>query len=401
MFLDTLKHIFGRASIVAINQAAVLISLPILASRLDFFIFGQIAIGLLIVQLVWVLSDWGIQNYSIEIWNKIKNKSEKFIFASHVIVLNFLISILGLFIILLLMSFDFLNFPLVFWFAIIPSIIMGGIYPLWFYQVQKTPQDMIFPTFIGRLFFLIIIFFNVQNNDSAYWAFLAQGINLSIIVIYAFLRMRFQYSFVFKRIRLVEIINVGKSSAPYLINSLTNNQINTLWGFGLSIVAGPSAMALYNLGDQIYRAGGAITNIIAQSVRIYFIGRTFIEIRFTILFFVGLFSVITTLFFYLTDFLIVNYFPVDYLPASKIVKVMIFAWGFHAIVKLLNYPILAETFGAIWVNKMTYVILLLHFVGFTFWSLFLTGPYSLAFIFTIVILIQLLIFLFHIFIKNE
>ena len=54
-----------------------------------------------------------------------------------------------------------------------------------------------------------------------------------------------------------------------MLNAVTNNQINTLWGFGLAVVGGPMAMAIFNLGDQIYRMGGALTNVIAQSVRIY------------------------------------------------------------------------------------------------------------------------------------
>ena len=66
MFIDTIKHIFRRGSIIAINQLSVLIAVPILAARLDFEVFGQLAIGFILVQLSWVVSHWGIQHFSIE-----------------------------------------------------------------------------------------------------------------------------------------------------------------------------------------------------------------------------------------------------------------------------------------------------------------------------------------------
>jgi fatty acid desaturase len=78
---------------------------------------------------------------------------------------------------------------------------------------------------------------------------------------------------------------------------------------------------------------------------------------------------------------------------------MMIAWGVHAIVKLLNYPILGEMHGADWVNKITYKILFLHASAFLFWMYFFNSPLSLAVVFTSVIGCQLIIFLFHLFYK--
>lgn len=393
MFLDTLKHIFGRATIIGINQAAVLISLPILASRLDFYTFGQVAIGFLLVQLSWVISDWGIQNYSIEIWSNFRDRLQKSKFISYAVMLNLLIAIIFLILILILSRLSILSFPFHYWLCVIPSILMGSVYPLWFYQVQKSPQDMILPTFISRLIFLGMIFALVVNNETASWAFLAQGVNLSLITIYAFLRMCKNYSYKWQSPNISEIKALAQSSFPFLVNSITNNQINTLWGFGLSLVSGPYAMAIYNIGDQVYRAGGAITNIIAQSVRIYFQGKSLIQIRFTFLFFICLFVLITAFMIIIGPFFIKTFFPKSFLPAIEVYQVMMLAWGLHALVKLLNYPILGETHGANWVNQMTYLILILHVVSILAWMYFFDGPFSLAMMLTLVITIQLIIYL--------
>ena len=308
MFIDTIKHISKRGLIIVINQLSVLIAIPILAARLDLEVFGQVAIGFVLVQLSWVVSDWGIQHFSIEEWGKKIKQKEKNHFTTSIICLNFLISLICLFGIFLLTCFQAIDFSYFYFMCLIPSIIMGGSYPLWFFQVNKSPQDMILPTFFSRIIFLSIIYYYVVSNDSAYIAFLAQGINLSLITIYSFFRLRFFYNFSWSNIYFSDVAWVEKKSRPFLINAITNNQANTLWGFGLSIIGGPAAMAIYNLGDQVYRAGGAITNIIAQSIRIHFISKPLKELKFTILFFIILFFAVTVLGCFLTPYVVEKYF---------------------------------------------------------------------------------------------
>ena len=399
MFKATLKQIFGRGSIIAINQVAVLLAIPILAARLDFLVFGQVAIGFILVQLSWVVSDWGMQHYSIEQWPKLKTQLQKNTFTTTASFLRMSISLLCISLILLIILLGLIDFPILFWLGIIPSIFMGGTYPLWFYQVQKSPHEMIGVTIFSRCIYLLLIIFFVHGNDSAIWAFLAQGINMTIITIYAYWRMYSRYQFKLQKFQCDLWLHTLKHSYPFLINAITNNQINTLWGFGLSIFGGPLAMAIYNIGDQLYRAGGAITNIIAQAIRIHFHGASLKNIKFTFIFFVSLFLVISISVISLAPFIITKFFPNNFLPAIDVLQIMMLAWGLHAIVKLLNYPILGETHGAVWVNQITYKILFLHALAFAFWMIFFSGPMSLAVMFTIVIGCQLLIFLFHIFQK--
>lgn len=399
MFFPTIKHIVSRGSIILINQLSVLISLPILAARLDFEVFGQVAIGFLLTMLSWIVSDWGIQNYSIEVWKKFKSVKDRMVFVSSAITLNFLAALFFLIAVLVLILFQILDFPISFWLAIIPSVLMGSVYPLWFYQVEKNPQDMILPTFFSRIIFLFIIFYVVQDNDDAYWALLAQGINMTIITIYSFYRMVRVYKVRLQSVDVKKILNIECKSRPFLINALANNQINTIWSFGLSIFGGPLAMAIFNLGDQIYRAGGAITNIIAQSIRIQFIDKTFSQIGFIFYFFTTLYIVIAFVICLSAEPLIQNFFSFDYLPAIPIIKIMTIAWALHGIIKLLNYPILGQLHGAEWLNIKTYKILWLHGLAFLFWMCFLKSTLSLSVMFTIAIGCQLLIFLFHIFQK--
>lgn len=400
MFKATLKQIFGRGSIIVINQISVLLAIPILAARLDFHVFGQVAIGFVLVQLSWVISDWGIQHFSIEQWPKLKTKLQKNTFTSIATYLRASIALLCIGLILSIILLGLIDFPFLFWLCIAPSIFMGGVYPLWFYQVQKAPHDMIGVTIFSRCIYLLMIIFLVHNNESAIWAFLAQGINMSIITIFAYLRMSSRYQFKLQKFQFGLWIRTLKKSYPFLINAIANNQINTLWGFGLSVIGGPLAMAIYNIGDQIYRAGGAITNIVAQSIRIHFIDKSLNDLKFTITFFVLLFFVLTVSICLFTPYLIQKFFSNSYLPAIPVIQVMIIAWGVHAVVKLLNYPILAAFHGSSWVNKITNYFLLMHIILFSIWASLYSEALSMSIMFSSVIILQLSVFIFCLLRKN-
>jgi len=396
MFLEILKHALSRGSIILTNQLSVLIAIPILASRLDFFIFGQVAIGFILVQLSWVVSDWGVQNFSIENWSKAKTLRDKNRLISLLLTLRLSVAIVCLLIILFLIQVNLLNFPFLFWICIIPSVLMGGAYPLWFFQVNKIPQTMIFPTFVSRILYLLIIYLLVNDNSSAYWAFLAQGINMGVITLYAYRHMIVRHSYSWMNFNKKRFILVLQSSFPYLLNAVTNNQINTLWGFGLAIVGGPMAMAIFNLGDQIYRMGGALTNVIAQSVRIYSKESTFDKTFPSVLFFISLYFLLAIIIIFFAKDIVIKFFSMDYYEGIKIIKIMTIILTLHAIIKIINYPILGKFFNIYIINNVTSKFLIFHVLMFLFWMSHFKTPLSMSLFFGFVVLIHLLTFIFMI-----
>ncbi len=399
MLNNILKHSFSRISIVLINQLSVLIAIPILASRLEFFVFGQIAVGFVIVQLSWVISDWGVQHYSIESWNKAKKLSDKNRFISLLLALRIIVAVICLSVILFLIYTNFLNFPFIFCICIIPSILFGAAYPLWFFQVNKIPQTMILPTFMSRLVYLLVIYLFVNDNSSAHWAFLAQGINMGAITVYAYVSMVVRHSYSWINFNQKQFMLVLRSSLPYLLNAVTNNQINTLWGFGLAVVGGPMAMAIFNLGDQIYRMGGALTNVIAQSVRIYSKECSFNKTLPTVLFFILLYLITAFIVIFFAKDIVMKFFNPDYYEAIKLIQIMTIIWALHAIIKILNYPILGKFYSTHFINRLTYKFLILHVLFFLVWINLFNSPLSMSFFFGCVVLVHLLIFFYLVFYK--
>ncbi len=399
MFFNILKHALSRGSIILTNQLSVLIAIPILASRLDFFIFGQVAIGFVLVQLSWVISDWGVQHFSIENWSRAKTLRDKNRLISLLLSLRLSVAAVCLLIILFLIQANLLNFPLLFWICIFPSILMGGAYPLWFFQVNKIPQTMIFPTFMSRLVYLLVIYFLVNDNSSAYWAFLAQGINMGAITLYAYWHMIMRHSYFWINFNKKQFTLVIRSSFPYLLNAVTNNQINTLWGFGLAVVGGPIAMAIFNLGDQIYRMGGALTNVIAQSVRIYSKESSFDKTLPSVLFFISIYLMLAFIVSFFAKDIVMKFFSEDYYEAIKLIQIMALIWALHAIIKILNYPILGKFFSTHFINRLTYKFLILHVLIFFVWINLFNSPLSMSYFFGLVVLIHLLSFIYLVYVK--
>ena len=400
MFINILKHALSRGSIILTNQLSVLIALPILASRLDFFIFGQVAIGFVVVQLSWVVSDWGIQHFSIETWGRAKTLRDKNKLISLLLTLRLSVAIVCLLIIFFLIQLNFLNFPLLFWICIIPSILMGGAYPLWFFQVNKIPQTMIMPTFLSRLAYMLVIYLLVNDNSSAYWAFLAQGVNMGAITLYAYWHMIVRHSFSWINFNKKQFTFILRSSFPYLLNAVTNNQINTLWGFGLAVVGGPMAMAIFNLGDQIYRMGGALTNVIAQSVRIYSKESSFNKTLPSVLFFILIYLMLAFIISFFAKDIVMKFFSEDYYEAIKLIQIMTLIWVLHAIIKILNYPILGKFFSTHFINRLTFKFLILHVFIFLVWINLFNSPLSMSIFFGCVVLIHLFTFIYLVLSKN-
>jgi O-antigen/teichoic acid export membrane protein len=399
MFINIIRHVLSRGSAILINQLSVLIAIPILAARLDFFIFGQVTIGFVLVQLSWVVSDWGVQHFSIENWTRAKTLHDKNRFISLLLTLRLSVAILCLLIILFLIQVNLLNFPLLFWISIIPSILMGGAYPLWFFQVNKIPQTMILPTFMSRLVYLLVIYFLVNDNSSAYWAFLAQGINMGAITLYAYWHMMMRHSYSWINFKKKQFTLVIRSSFPYLLNAVTNNQINTLWGFGLAVVGGPMAMAIFNLGDQIYRMGSALTNVIAQSVRIYSKESSFDKTLPSVLFFISIYLMLAFIVIFFAKDIVMKLFSEDYYDAIKLIQIMTIIWALHAIIKILNYPILGKFFSTHFINRLTFKFLILHVFIFLVWINLYNSPLTMSYFFGCVVLIHLITFIYLVYLK--
>ena len=191
--IETLKQIFHRMSIVFSNQLAVLITIPYITFVLGVDNYGVIAAGMILVQICWILCDWGFGYHSIEFFSK--NHSLKLrnqYFSSVIIIKIAIICFFSLFVYFLVQAKLILITNQILTLSLFLPFLAGGLNPLNFLQAIKEPKYLVKPTFFSRILYLILIFYLVNDFGTSHWIFIAQGITMFFISF-------FGYSILFKK----------------------------------------------------------------------------------------------------------------------------------------------------------------------------------------------------------
>ena len=362
--LNLFKQISSQSLIIAINQLSILIALPIIAAKVDFYNFGQISIALTLIQASWIISDWGMTNYIIEQWPTSKNRNS---LCCTLIYSRIVISLLMFLLFFCMIFLNLIDLPNNFEFWIFLSIFMGSLTPIWFFQLQKTSQKMIFPSIIGRLIFLIIIILFLENNSDAHIVLLAQGVGLSVVTIAGFYLMKTKYNLTFIKFNYLIIFSQLIRATPFMITSFANNQINFIWVFTLSIVGGANSMALYMLGDQIYRAGVSFSNTIAQAVRIDTLHKKFDSAIKILCLFIFFYIVAGVILFNFIDTIIFILFPSTFMESLAIIKILIIACFVNAVIKLCIYSYFGRIYNYNYVNKVNLFAVIINLLFVAAW----------------------------------
>lgn len=395
MIINYLKQIFPRLNIMVINQLSVLISIPWIASKLSAEIFGLVSTAIILLQLSWMIIQWGFNHYATEIWSKNLNQ-----FKQNKLVSQLLFAQIYLFIFFIIFSwtllyFNFINLPWSFFYALVIPIFFGGLFPLWFFTIQKSTIDLVKITLASRILFLFLVFSFVNKDTDAVIYIYIQGISFSIITLFSFYFMvkKYQFKLIVNDFRFG--INHIFSCIPFFINSITNNYISCLWGFALSLgSASPVLIGYYSIADHIYRAGLSVTETVGQVAHVFSKDITYINTIFiTKIIFVS-YILILFLGLIFIEKVILNFFSFDYHGVIFILKLIILAWFFQSVSKLYGYPVLGKLKGPIIVNKIGNIFLVLHLFSMFLWLLTSKDLISLVVILTIINFFHFFIIIF-------
>ena len=397
--MNILNQVLSRILIVCFNQISILIALIFLATNLNIKIFSIIASGFIIVQLGWFIGNWGNYNYSVEILNK-KLKNDRNSLITHLLCISLILSLIYCLFVYIFIETGLINFPVNSFIYLLFPIFFGSIFPLWFFQIVKKPHDLIFITFCSRIVYLLIIILMINNKNIINLVFIAQGISFFMVTIYAFYLMRIKYQFNLENISTKLIYIHLKKSFPFFINTFTNNQIFSLWGFALVLYGGQVQISLYSIAENIFKAGGAFSEVIAQVMRANFIDKNFYESKSVFLYLMIVYFLVSLFAILIIEDLIVLFFPTTFYDSIIISKLMIVFLAFYSSIKLINYSALGLIKSVEWVNRKTIYFLLIHFLMLSVWSINFESAYSLVLFFGLTIFLQFL-FLFTFFFKKN
>jgi O-antigen/teichoic acid export membrane protein len=363
------KNLSARTLIVLINQISILIALPIVAYRLGIKDFGVLSVAMIIFQVSFMLTEWGFGIPAIKESSDANNKKDLGRMFFDVNIIKAII----LFFIILVLCLSQLSNVLTFnnqalFYSLVFAVIAGAFNPLWYFQAIEKSQKLIIPSLLGRLLYLVIIFFLVLDSSSMNWVLTAQGITYLITTIWGLYFVK-PYLRNIRKFDLRKLKTRFKNSVPFFLSGAITNQFHSIWGLFLISVAGPIEVAIFNLADQGLRAGGAFTNILPE----VFLLRRLSEgssiknnKRIKLAIFTLLILSITGLL--ITDKIISIFFGPSYLLAVNVIQVTIIIWLLLAFIKLLGYPLLGIRFGLERVNKFNYIFFALNIIGIILWA---------------------------------
>lgn len=372
--------IFFRFLIVFTYQISTIISFVLIAKSLSLSIYGSLMEIMVLSQVIWLIAEFGIPNFSIE---EIANKEKKIQrqFLSKSLRLNFLFSLLLIMLFMIASITEILSINYYLLVAAIPAILFGSLNLLWFFVVIKKLRYLFIIVLLSRVIFTSLVFL-IHDDSEAYLYFYFQGISFLIIFIFSiFYLLKLGYI----SLASDNLLTFIKKSSSYFLSNLSDNFLPLIWALFLSLSLNSSEFGHYSLYDQIIRASIALSVIIAQTIRIYF-NQLSKKLFLSTLLFIVLAFILVDLFIVFAPFLF------DFLFNDKFIQsyYLIIPTGFiiftHFLSRLLGYPVFGILYSPILLNKISIsfmaasVILLLFLTRSTDQSLY--SLYSILFIYS-------------------
>lgn len=258
-FFSSLRNLSKRVSIELINQITAIISLPLIVNGLEFEIYGFFTFCLFFSYLMGSISGWGIHVHIIESLasNKIdKDKINNYVSVS--IILKFIGLILYILGLLFFSNFVFqtLNISqqsLLILFVLAFLIIFN---PLELIQAFNKIDKILFPSIIGRLLFLILLFIYKDNlNFSLLIYFLIIMMVLPFVLGYNFIWNKFNFVNFLTLKKLSLIIAISKKSKNTIFLFLENHYFFIILAFILSFKLDLYELAIFNFLIQLFNPG--------------------------------------------------------------------------------------------------------------------------------------------------
>ena len=369
--IDTLKQIFQRMSIVFSNQIAILITIPYITFTLGIDGYGIVAVGIILVQICWILCDWGFGYHSIEFFSK--NQSAKLrnqYFSSVFIIKTIIICFFSLFVFLLAQSKLILISNQYLLLSLFIPFLTGGLNPLNFLQAIKKPKYLVKPTFFSRIVYLILIFTLVNDFESSYWVFIAQGITMFFITSYGYLILFKRYNFKLVKPSLPFTKKQFVEAAPFFFNGVISTNFSSFWGLGLSLLAGPFQIAIYSLADLVLRSANTLSTIVPHAIRANYIDQPLFKIKNIIFSFTLVYLVLMFIGILIIPTFIKIFFDSSFYESIYVIQIMLIVWFIGSINKLFGFPVFSKIYNSKRLNQLVYIFGIFHLLAFGLWFTF-------------------------------
>lgn len=346
--------------------------------------------GLIFIQIFFIFTEWGFSIFAIDsIANNTNDKDISNIISS-VYFMKAIFAIISLLLFFIIFSIDYLSISTPVYIGVSLAIFFGSFNSIWFYQAINNVRFYLWVTFFARIIFLLLIFLLVNNSVDYFKVIYIQALFFAILTIFSFLDIHLNH---------YKFCLPSPKYLPYLFNktkgfffaSLIQNQFHILWGTILIFLSSPIQVGLFNIADQILKAGSAITNIIPEYLLVLLKKKQItlslkIFMPFFFLYFCFLLIGINV-----GPKIIITFFGNEYINSIGIILLSLFSWFALSCYKLIGYPFIGILRGYNYVNRIAYKFLCIQLCAIIFWvSFFKIDAFNLAIFFFIANLFNLI-----------
>ena len=375
-----------------LNQITVIATIPFLAEKFSPSLFGIVSISLILIQTGWIISDWGIISYAIENWRNKNSILEKNIFITNLLASKISIAVLYLSLIGLLIACQVIKLPLLYFIAVIFSTISGAIHPYWFFNLNKINNSLVNITIVSRVSFLFLVFSLVDQDGGLTFMFL-HVLSFSVITIYSLFFMIKRCNFSFEGFETTQIFFHIRKSTNFFANNIANNHINMIWSFLLSVTQGSNIIGVYNIAEQGYRAGNAVTNIVANVIRINTNSLSGKKTLPLIYFYICAYFFIALFAFSIVEPVIKFLFDARYHISINILQTLVVVWFFQSCIRFLNYPVIGKILSLKKLHSLSPYIIVTNLLMFSLWFSYSGNILDFAIYFLVTSLMQFVVFI--------
>ena len=358
-------NISWLAIIKVFNILLPLITLPHLTANLGTELFGAIAIGFAIQQVVVAICDYGFSLLAPKLVAEKQHKKEylgKLLIAITFIKTLFFV-VVALTTLTLLNVFVTTELFLSLWGLMLIPAFLQSLLPLWFFLGMEKMVNITIVNIVERSLYTVLIFALISTKLDAMLIpkimILSQSIALvcSVLLISKFPAVISLPSFAFIKALIYQGWGYFYSRLTLLLFSKFNVII-----VGASL--GEAEAGFFSLAERIYNAGRSMLSPLTDALYPYMVSTKNWSLAFKIVKFATLLGVIAIITSHLfSHWFFINLFGSEaYAQSASLFNILIFGFSFSVISMLIGYPVLGAMGQARYVNRSVLFGAILHLI---------------------------------------
>ncbi len=255
-----------------------------------------------------------------------------------------------------------LLFFLIYSFAIIGNAFL----PIWHYQGLERLYKLTSGMILTKACALGLIFVLVRDrNDFTYIALINA---LQILILSGIYNAQIVISGIrIAQVSWAEIKKAFANSLSYFLSRAAVSLYTTCCGIYLGVFSSPGQVAIYNVAEQLYRAGTQVFAPVSQAVYPYMIRTKNFKFYYKIITLTVLVALCGALFgWFLGDSIITLIFGAQYKAASDILKIFMITIVFSTAGVMFGYPLLVPLGKAKLANQSVYFAGIVQVLGLVY-----------------------------------